>query len=628
MPGVMAGQQSYIVYKDLSKKHQKKFDKAERLATTQDYPGAHQILDQLKAQEPDFVDAYLKKAAIYLEESDTLKAISELEQALNMAPSYRINTHRFLASLYYRKSNFEKAIIRQTAYIDALKQKNKNIDEAVFKLACYSFAAKAVKNPVPFQPIALSESINTDTCSEYLPSFTADERNMIFTRRNENLENLYTSSRLSEHDDWSPAVLFHSFNTAENEGAFNMSADGKTIIFTRCGINPELENYSSCDLYESNWINGRWSQPVSLTNINTYAWESQPCISENGQTLAFSSNRIGGYGKTDIYFSYKDKKGIWSAPVNGGPIVNTNGNEAAPFYHADGTSLYFMSDGHVGMGDYDLFLCKLEKGKWLSPINLGYPINTREQEGAFVVSLDGQTAYFARADKQADIIRFELYAAVRPNPVTYVKGIVKDKKTGKPIESRLDIERTDGNQAFTIHTDRSGEFLITLPLEFSYSFNVAKEHYLFYSERFEFSEESKIYEPIYLEIQLDSIDQNIVEKNPQEIILKNVLFKIDSAELLESSYTELTKLEQLLKENPGLKIEIQGHTDNVGTEDYNLLLSEARAKVVYEYLLSEGIHAEQIRYSGYGEQKPIDTNITEKGRANNRRTSFIVVEND
>jgi outer membrane protein OmpA-like peptidoglycan-associated protein len=625
-PVILIGQNSYIVYKDLSKKEQKKFDRAEKFAKDQEYESAHRILNRLKETTPVFVDAYLKNGAIYFEQKDTASAISELEQALKIAPDYRINTHRFLATLCYDQGDFGKAVLHQSNYVKALKDQTEKAEGAIFELKCYKFAEWAIKNPVNFKPVAMSDAINTDSSAEYLPSFTADELKMIFTRRTGNLENLYESTRQNQNESWSPSILSPIFNTAANEGAFNMSADGNTIIFTRCGPNPALENYNSCDLFESEFVNGIWSNPESLEAINSYAWESQPCISENGQTLVFSSNRGGGYGKNDIYVSYKDELGSWSDPVNMGSVINTKGNEASPFFHEDGTSLYFMSDGHVGMGSYDLFLSRKKENSWLAPMNLGYPINTNKQEGALVVSLDGRTAYFAIDDERADIVSFELYEAIRPNPVSYVKGIVKDKSSNKPIAAKIEVARTDGSQKFSLKTDQSGEFLITLATNNSYSFTVEKENYLFFSERFEFVKETGIVEPIYLEIQLDSIGRNIAEQESDEVILKNVFFPTGSSELLESSFGELSKLLSLLEEHPQIKIEIQGHTDNIGSEEDNIKLSEARAKAVYAYLQTNGIGGDRLRYKGYGEERPVADNDIEKGRAQNRRTSFIILK--
>jgi outer membrane protein OmpA-like peptidoglycan-associated protein len=623
-PFFLEGQNAYSTYKDLNKKDLKKFKKADQLLNVQDFSGAHKILNDLLSNDPLFADGYLKNAAIYIEEGDTTSAIINLERALKIAPEYRINSHHALARLYYEKMEIRKAVLRQGQYIEALAAKHKSTEEASFELECFMFAENAIKNPVPFSPIPMPGTINTDSCAEYLPSFTADEQKMIFTRRDENLENLYSSTRNEKGGDWSPAESMSQFNSAVNEGAFNMSADGRTIIFTRCGPNPALDNYNSCDLYESKFINGNWTFPVSITAINTYAWESQPCISENGQTLFFSSNRSGGYGKSDIYISHRTEQGAWSVPINAGPVINSGGSEASPFFHPDGASLYFMSDGHIGMGNFDLFLSRFEDNVWLSPMNLGYPINTIKQEGAMVVSLDGQTAYFARSDEHADILQFELYTLARPKPVLYVKGIVKDRRTLLPVESIIEIEQWNGEDSLSILTDRSGEFLITLPSDQIYSFTVQKEKYLFFSERFELTGKSGLTDPVYLEILLDEA-KGIENSEREEIVLKNVLFESGSSRLKESSFKELTKLVKLLLDNQKLKIEIQGHTDNIGTSEDNLTLSEARAKSVYDFLLDKGIDPGRLRFKGFGEKKPVSPNDTEAGRSQNRRTSFVVI---
>ncbi|MEM1119933.1 MAG: OmpA family protein, partial [Bacteroidota bacterium] len=314
------------------------------------------------------------------------------------------------------------------------------------------------------------------------------------------------------------------------------------------------------------------------------------------------------------------------------------------FFHPDGKTLYFMSTGHQGMGGYDLFVArKGVEGKWKSPQNLGYPINTKGNEGALFITLDGQTAYFTKdglpeddlakitARKQPDIFTFEMPVALRPTPVTYVKATVKDATTTEKLaNASVEVIDLATNETIaTSKTDRLGSFLACLPMGGNYALNVNKEKYFFHSENFELIETSTSQEPFLLKIKLQPIPIADVADKPvktEPIILKNVFFESGSAELKTISLIELNKLKTFLEDNGQLHIQINGHTDNVGTDADNLKLSENRAKSVVDYLIEEGITTARISYKGFGESQPIDSNDTDEGRKNNRRTEFITVE--
>ncbi|MBK7408545.1 MAG: OmpA family protein [Saprospirales bacterium] len=371
--------------------------------------------------------------------------------------------------------------------------------------------------------------------------------------------------------------------------------------------------------------------------VNTGAWESQPSLSGDGKSLYFASDRIDGKGGKDIWVSYRSADGSWGAPQNLGDTINTSKDEQGPFIHPDGQTLYFMSDGHPGMGSADIFFSRRTPGgPWQTPVNMGYPINSKSAEGLLVVSIDGKTAYFAsnRSDLNPttsygkptyDLYSFELYEAARPAPVTYVKAVVRDADTRLPLEAVaefLDLET--GQIAAGATTDKDGQFLVVLPAGKNYALNVSKPKYLFFSEHFELKEPASVEKPFLLEIELQPISQNGAPVEEKAIVLKNVFFESGSALLLPESKGELEKLRNLLEENPGLRIQINGHTDNVGSEADNQSLSEQRAKAVYSYLADKGIDRLRLRFKGFGESRPVDTNETEEGRQHNRRTEFTV----
>jgi outer membrane protein OmpA-like peptidoglycan-associated protein len=331
----------------------------------------------------------------------------------------------------------------------------------------------------------------------------------------------------------------------------------------------------------------------------------------------------------DLYKTTMDEFGEWSKPINISDSINTEGAESSPFIHPDNKTLYFSSDGHIGMGGMDIFYCRKDSNdNWGKPVNIGYPINTFGDENSLILNARGDMAYFA-SDKlegfgQQDLYKFKLYEEARPNPVSYMKGIVYDDQTKKRLEAKFElISLKDGQTKVESKSDPvNGEFLVCLPTGSQYALNVSKKGYLFYSENFS--------TPAEIHHKIDPFLKNVPLKPikvGESVVLKNIFFEFDKYNLKKESRVELNKLYNLLKENKSLKIEIGGHTDNKGSEEYNKTLSQNRAKAVYEYLTSKGISSERLSYKGYGESKPIDTNKTEEGRANNRRTEFKVIDN-
>ena len=411
-------------------------------------------------------------------------------------------------------------------------------------------------------------------------------------------------------------------NTSSNEGAQNISQDGQWLIFTGCNF---PDGFGSCDLYISYLTAEGWSTPENLgENINTEAWESAPSLSPDKRDLYFASNRAGGFGKSDIYVSHRLPNGTWSAPKNAGPKINTSGTESCPFIHADNQTLYFTSDGHPGYGGDDLFMVKKsDSGQWANAENLGYPINTIENEGSLVISAEGKTAYYAsdRSDSKGglDLYSFELREEVRPYKTLWVKGKVYDAKTKKGLPSAVELTDLDSKEILSkVQTDETGNYLITLPVGKDYAFNVSRKGYLFFSDNFPLKNNAP--DSTYnIDIPLQPLEKNAT------VILKNIFFDVNKYELQPASFVELDNLVSLMRENPTLKISINGHTDNTGTPADNIKLSNNRANQVVRYLISKGIDASRLSSKGWGESQPIAANDTEEGRAKNRRTEMKVV---
>jgi outer membrane protein OmpA-like peptidoglycan-associated protein len=360
--------------------------------------------------------------------------------------------------------------------------------------------------------------------------------------------------------------------------------------------------------------------------VSTRYWESQPTFSADGKTILFVSNRPGGEGSMDIWQTTMSEEGVFTDPVNIGPPVNTLKDETSPFLHPDGITLYFASTGHQGMGGEDIFYATLQQdGKWTQPVNMGYPINTIANEFNLIVNAKGDKAFFSSNKKggfgKLDLYWFELPQSLRPLPVTYFKGKIVDNKDETPLEALFEVIDLKTNKVvITSSSDPvTGEFLVCIPTNSSYALNAVKEHYLFYSENFEIAGTYSEILPYEKDVALKRIELG------ESIILKNVFFDTDKADLKPASETELNRLTLLMQQNPRMKVEISGHTDNIGNKEHNATLSNNRARSVFDYLVHQGIAAERMTYKGYGFDKPVASNDTEEGRALNRRTEFTII---
>lgn len=577
--------------------------------------------------DPDFIEAYLVLSDIYKQTDQKTKEIACYERIIAIDREFFVYTYYNLANAYFSTGNYENAIQYADSFL-LYPQTNENIQNRALKLIDNAyFADSLMQHPVDFQPENMGDAINT-VYDDYWPSITADDSIfvttvMVPTEINGRIlpqEDFYISYKVNKR--WTKIrPLGMPINTLGNEGAQALFVDGKRYFYTACNRRNGL---GACDLYYVEQVNGKWNVPELMSfPLNTRYSEKQPSISPDGKKLYFSSNRPGGKGKMDIWVSELDTNGYWKEPVNLGDSINTAGDEIAPYIHFDNKTLYFASDTWMGMGGKDIFISRLHNNAWSKPKNLGYPINTHEEEFGLIVSANGRKAYFAsdrEAQKGRDIYTFELYPEIMPNPVTYVKGFVYDKQTKEHLVAAINLFNiSDYEYTRNFMSDQEGEFLITLPSKNAYAFNVHKEGYLFYSEHFDLTMAFDSTKPFHLEIPLQKIQVG------NSTILKNVFFDTDSYALLDASIFELNELLKLLKQNERLEIEIDGHTDNRGTTAHNMELSENRAKAVYNYLVNKGISESRLSYVGYGEQKPIASNETTQGKARNRRTAFKVI---
>jgi outer membrane protein OmpA-like peptidoglycan-associated protein/Tfp pilus assembly protein PilF len=597
-------------------------------AQNSEYERAIKLLDEALKIDPKFVDGHLSLAGVYANIKNYDASVQQFQKAMKLDSIY---CQYYLLPYSISLSGigkFDEALAAVTTFLNNPKLNEKSIRAGNFRKSCYEFAiAFAKKHPEKnyvFKPQNLGSNINTADL-EYFPSLTIDGHKMIFTRRIAGNEDFYESDL--EYNQWGKAKpLEGNINSSRyNEGAQTISQDGQWLIFTGCNF---PEGLGSCDLYISYLTKHGWSDPENLgPNVNSEFWESSPSLSPDKRDLYFSSNVPGGFGGKDIWVCHRNANGKWDEPLNLGPTVNTSGDESCPFIHADNQTLYFNSTGHRCYSDKpDLFVTKKIAGnKWSEAENLGYPINTIDDEGSLIVAADGKTAYYAsdRNDTKGglDIYTFELREDIRPLRTLWVKGKVFDVKTKNGLPSAVELTDVVNKETISrLQTDEDGNYLVTLPTGKAYAFNVSRKGYLFYSEHFDLS--GKPPDSVYqVDIPLQPIEVNA------SIILKNVFFDTKKTTLKPESITELDNVVRLMNENPKLKVQIRGYTDNIGKPSDNLQLSLGRAVSVVNYLLGKGVKNERLSFKGYGETNPVADNKTEQGRALNRRTELSVVGN-
>ena len=614
-----------LLFSQNTKKAQKYYSKAVEFFEVGNDKKARDFLQYSISQDENYLSPYLLLGQIEEESGNIELAIKNY--LLGLSDNKLSNAWGYwkLGMLYMQIPNYTEAT-RVFHHFLSFKDQNANrVESAKRQLKNCDFSIKSLANPQSFKFENMGEGVNSQW-EEYLPSISADGKLFVITRRGPYQNGIVSEDFFqSEYKDgrWGMAQnMGPSINTKGNEGAQCLAPNGKVLFFTACD---RKDGLGRCDLYFSVKKHGQWVEARNLgPTINTKYWESQPTISPDGRELYFLSNRPGGFGDMDIWKSFLTEKGTFSSPVNLGSTINTKFDEMSPFIHMDNKSLYFASKGHPGLGDFDLFLSKREHplDEWKKPINLGYPINTHGIENSLIVASDGKTAYFA-SDKSGygkeDIFWFYLPEDIQSQKVAFLNTKVYDSETKIPMKSSIEIiDLSNGKVMISSFTyTKSGEFFTCLPANTDYAVNISKDSYLFHSENFSLNEQSAL-QALELDIPLQRL--NVGSK----IVLNNIFFDTDAYTFKKKSKVELNTLLNFMQNNAKLNIEIEGHTDNMGSKSHNLKLSENRARSVYNFLVTNGIDSNRMSYRGFGSSQPIATNSTDEGRASNRRTAFRV----
>jgi OmpA-OmpF porin, OOP family len=614
-----------------SKKAIELYTEADNFRVRGQFSQAINLLTQALEKDKEFIEAWYRLGIVYLSLKDFQQANKYLEKGLSLTedPKKQKVFWYDLGESYFTLGDYEKAERFISSFLKEELVNRQKIERARLLLRNINFAKENKEAASAYKQKKLSDTVNGFVL-QYFPVLTADQQELIFTRRlggGPNDDEDLVITRKNARGRWlEPQSISADINTKLNEGTCTISADGRKLIFTSC---VGRDGYGSCDLFESRKIGDQWTEPKNLGfNVNSPEWESQPSLSADGRTLYFVSDRRGGLGRRDIWISTLNDKGQWTKAKNAGKPINTVYDEISPFIHVNNRTLYFASNGLTGFGGYDIFFTEKDTAAvWSAPVNIGGPINNHEDQFSLFITADGKKGYYSHEESRpagysvSYIYEVEIPAEHQIKfKSNYVKGIVRDKSTREPLLANIELINLEKNETESlVESDSiSGQYLIVLTQGAEYALYVNKKNYLFQSLNFNYSEISD-FEPIILNIDLEKAKEGTIA------VLENIFFDVDKYELKEKSKTELQKISRFLLDNPRIRVEISGHTDNSGSATHNKQLSEKRAQSVYQYLVGNGLDQKRLTSKGYGPDQPIADNATETGRRKNRRIEFKIV---
>lgn len=637
---------------EISSKSERYHEKGKKEYRKKDFRDALKYLDKAIEESPDNYKAHLLKGYININPRNRSGSVRSAEESFSavaeICPQANVKCYYYLGEIYYGRDEWKKAAKYYDKFLNSDMEDQNRVTKDDFEHAekMYErsrFNQKIFSNEVPFDPKPV-KGVSTPR-DEYLAVISPDHEMMFFTRKakKEDRQNVWDSAdnyeeqfmvsqRKTENVFGKGKPMPEPFNQEKNEGGATITIDNKDLYITICS---DVNGYYNCDICHSHYDGAQWSEIENLGEQvnNDDTWEAMPTVTSDGEKIYFVSDRDGGYGGYDIYYTEKDEDGNWTEASNAGPSINTPGDESSPFIHTDSKTLYFSSrdryeedeeklyHGHKGVGGYDIFYVRL--GEDQEAKNIGYPINTEDDELGFFVSTDGRKGYFA-SNKYSDggdydIFYFDLYEEARPENVLFLKGKLQDEETKEPVkDATIELQNVESKEVTEIEVDdKTGEYVAALPFKSDYVMKVkSKEHV--YKSKYISSKKPIYKKPASVNLEMEPY------KKGKSYELNDIYFDTDSDKLTEESKVIIEDFVGFLNNNKDLEISIHGYTDNVGKAAYNRKLSENRAESVYQELISHGIDKSRLNYKGFGEKNPIADNDTEEGRAKNRRTEFVI----
>ncbi|MEO9965560.1 MAG: OmpA family protein [Reichenbachiella sp.] len=615
-------------YSTIDKRAEKYYEEARQYLKRSQFREAMEPLQDALDRDPNFIEVWLAMgSANYRLGRDSLTLVA-LHKALEIDPDYSKSTYAYflIGEIYFKQSNYEEAKAYLAHYLSREDTDLKKRQQSEVMIDNCQYALVAMAAPFEYNIAILPDHAN-DFKLQYFPVLSVDQQKIYFTRR-EGLsmrddEDIYYCDKL-EDGSWSvPRSISDKINSTFNEGAASLSADGRMLVFTSCD---GRRGFGSCDIYASYKEGDNWSEPENMGRmINSEAWEAQPSLSADGRTIYFVSNRQGGLGRKDIWMSSKDLKGKWQEAINLGKNVNTNKDEISPFIHANGESIYFSSNGRVGLGGLDIYMSERKDTVWTEAVNLGYPLNDAHDQVSLYISSDGEKGYYTIEKKIRNDFESRLYSFDLPdtfqvsNKSSFLRGTVTNADTGAPISANIKLYKLNDEKYFSkLSSDKeTGAYTVVLSESNQYGLYVTAQGFLFKDFSFSFED-------------IDQFDQNLLDIKLEPVkvgaitVLGNIFFDFNEFSLQRTSMSELKEVYNFLRQNPNVKVEISGHTDNIGSAEYNMELSTKRAKSVYDFLIFKRIRPEQISYVGYGQDKPIVPNDNLENQSKNRRIEFKI----
>lgn len=612
------------IAQSLSKEGKKYAKEAHGYFLAGDYYKALELYHQVEKTDKENKGIMYSIAICYVNTYRAEKALPYLDKVKNSEINDPLINY-YYGVAYHVNHQFDEAVKHYNMFLQNVKDENQKAKVKHYIMQC-GYAKDLIAKPVKLTVNNLGKGVNSEF-AEYNPVVSADEQTLFFTSRRENstggekdprdnffYEDIYTSNK-SNHV-WGNAIhLSGGINSASHDACVGLSSDGQMMFIYKA------ENGG--DVYTSELKGNVWSTPVSLSGgVNSEYWEPCVSVSADGSTIVFVSDRPGGIGGTDLYISKLLKDGTYSKPKNLGNKINTTYNEFSPFIHSDGKTISFSSEGHKGMGGYDIFSMDfdLETGEVKGePRNEGYPINSAGDEIFFVWSADNRRAYFS-SSREGGLGDKDLYVLELPEAeakLVVLTGTVVDCETKQFVEATINIVDNATQKIIGVHKSNSatGKYVVVLPAGKNYGISIESSGYAFYSKNIDIPN-LKNFREITDEVCLQNV------KAGTKIVLRNVFFDVDKSTLRSESELELNKLVEIMKQNPSVSIEVSGHTDSDGDDSHNLELSKARAKAVLDYLVSQSISSDRIRSTGYGESRPVVANTSPENKQLNRRTEI------
>lgn len=625
----MAHSQSYSI---IDGKAIKMYQEGEELTLSRQYDAAIEKYQDAIKREASFIEAYVKLAQIQITqgklENAEKTAIAGRSKLANpkVTAKHKVDIGWVFINLYLQQGKFKMARdefrdveplfeddFRNTTYYRDMKAQMEFLQSQLDKVSV-------------IERERLADPLNSFQL-QYFPVLTANGEQILFTKRdgigNHDKEDIFMAFMAPDGGWTKPQSIADAINSPYNEGTCTITADGNILIYTSCDA-PDSEG--SCDLYIAYKLNGRWQRPKNMgKNVNSRAWDSQPSLSADGRILFFSSNRKGGFGGNDIWYSVMLKDGNWAPAKNLGNIVNTAKDEISPFMFFNNEILFFSSNGHPGFGGMDIQLSRVKDGEFTQPENLGMPINDQLDQVALFITAQKDYAYFTElttSKKEND--RSILYRFKFPDEIslgenlTVTEGKVFNSKTGEPIDATLSlVSLTNDSTLYQFNSDgKTGEFMMLYPDKAISGLYVEKKGFL---PKIYNVERDKIQNVKDLKVEL------IPVASGEEFVFENVFFEFDEYSLKSESVSSLKRLVKFMAENPNVNILITGHTDNVGSASYNLNLSLLRARSVQDFLKAEGFHEGRVLVEGMGDKQPMVPNTTSQNQALNRRITIKIL---